>query len=134
MASWRAPKEQRYFDGYHSFLENYGYSNGNLRREAYYYNAWGNESSTGNWVHFNKARFSHTDGAEGQRVDYEQGVSPDYPDRFYMAAGGYTPTKLTEEDMPLETQSLDLDLTPFEKRVEEALKNEVNYKNHLNKK
>ena len=134
VASWRAPKEQRYFDGYHSFLENYGYSNGNLRREAYYYNAWGNERATGNWVHFNKARFSHTDGAEGQRVDYEQGVSPDFPDKFYMASGGYTPTRLTAEEMDLETESLDLDLTPFKGRVEEALKNEVNYKDHLNTK
>ncbi|SDC67727.1 DUF3472 domain-containing protein [Niabella drilacis] len=124
IASWRAPREKRFFDGFYSFLENYGYTNGQLRREAYYYNAWGVEQATGKWINFNKVRFSNTDGKTGQRVDYEQGVSLKYPDRFYMAAGGYTPTVKTKNEMPVLKTPPSLDLKKFEARVTEALKNE----------
>lgn len=124
VASWRAPKEQRMFNGFYSFIENYGYTNGQLRREAYYYNAWGRENAGGRWVNFNKVRFSNTDGKEGQRVDYEQGVSPDFPDRFYMASGGYTPTVKTANEIPLQQNAPELDLKNFEDRVDQALKNE----------
>lgn len=123
VATWRAPKEQKMFDGFYSFIENYGHSNGQLRREAYYYNAWGREVN-GNWVNFNKVRFSNTDGKDGQRVDYEQGVSTKYKDRFYMASGGYTPTVKTGNETPLAKTRLKLDLALFEKRVTKALRNE----------
>lgn len=125
VASWRAPKETRYFDGFYSFIENYGYSNGWMRREAYYYNCWGKQAHNGDWVSFNKVRFSHTDGKAGQRIDYEQGVAPKYPDRFYMASGGYTPTKLTANEIPLSKQIPVKNLKPFEKRVQGALKEEA---------
>ncbi|MDR2954186.1 MAG: DUF3472 domain-containing protein [Prevotella sp.] len=128
IASWRAPKEKRYFDGFYSFIENYGYTNGQLRREAYYYNAWGHENESGKWINFNKVRFSNTDGKEGQRVDYEQGVSPNHPDRFYMASGGYTPTVKTGDEIPLSESTPQLDLAKFKERVNEALKNETKYK------
>jgi len=128
VATWRAPKEQKVFNGFYSFIENYGYTNGQLRREAYYYNAWGKEDG-GDWVNFNKVRFSNTDGKEGQRVDYEQGVSPKYNDRFYMASGGYTPTIKTGNEIPLSKTPLKIDLKPFEQRVAEALKNEALNKN-----
>lgn len=133
VASWRAPKEQRYFDGYYSFIENYGYPNGQLRREAYYYNAWGHENATDKWINFNKVGFSYTDGREGQRVDYEQGVSPNDPEKFYMAAGGYTLPVQTANEMPVAKESLKIDLAPFKERVDEALKNEIKYKDHLKK-
>lgn len=133
VASWRAPKEQRLFDGFYSFIENYGYTNGQLRREAYYYNAWGREDATGKWVNFNKVRFSNTDGKEGQRVDFEQGVSPKFPDRFYMASGGYTPTLKTANQIPLSVSKVNLDLKPFEDRVALALKNEDQNKDKLKK-
>ncbi len=125
VASWRAPKEQRYFDGFYSFIENYGYTNGWMRREAYYYNAWGKEANTGKWISFNKVGFSHTDGAKGQRIDYEQGVSPDFPNRFYMASGGYGSTKLTESSIPLQTEIPIDNLKLFKKRVQQALKAEA---------
>lgn len=125
VATWRAPKEQRMFDGFYSFLENFGHTNGQLRREAYYYNAWGKEDVSGKWINFNKVRFSNTDGKEGQRVDFEQGVSAKYPDRFYMASGGYTPTLKTANQIPLATKSFNIDLKPFEQRVQQALKNEI---------
>lgn len=128
VASWRAPKEKRYFDGYYSFIENYGYTNGWMRRMAYYYNAWGKQSGGGDWVSFNKVRFSHTDGKPGQRVDYEQGVAPAYPDRFYMASGGYTPTKLTANEIPLARQIPIKDLKPFKQQVQDALREEAKRK------
>lgn len=133
VATWRAPKEQRLFDGFYSFIENYGYTNGQIRREAYYYNAWGREDATGNWINFNKVRFSNTDGKEGQRVDFEQGVSPKYPDRFYMASGGYTPTLKTANQIPLSKSKITIDLKPFEDRIALALKNENQNKDKLKK-
>lgn len=128
VASWRAPGEKKLFDGFYSFIENYGHTNGQLRREAYYYNAWGKEAVTGKWVNFNKVRFSNTDGKEGQRVDYEQGVSPRFPDRFYMASGGYTPTIKTKNEMPLADKNFMLNTKPFADRVLQALENEKNRK------
>jgi len=121
VASWKAPKEMRLFDGFYSFLENFGYTNGQIRREAYYYNAWGFDTKLDKWVNFNKVRFSNTDGKEGQRIDYEQGVSSKFPDRFYMSSGGYTPTVKTADEIPLAKTNFDLDLKPFAQRVEQAL-------------
>lgn len=126
VASWRTPKEKRYFDGFYSFIENYGYTNGWMRREAYYYNAWGKQSGGGDWISLNKVRFSHTDGKPGQRIDYEQGVSPKYPNRFYMASGGYTPTKLTGDEIPPGKVIPIKDLKPFAQQVKEALLKEYN--------
>lgn len=124
VASWRAPQEQHMFSGFYSFIENFSSSNGQLLRKGYYFNAFGREASTGKWLSFNKVRFSHTDGAEGERVDYEQGVAPEYPTRFYMASGGYTPTKLTADEIPLQTNAPAMDLKPFIERVDQAIRNE----------
>ncbi|TKC08335.1 DUF3472 domain-containing protein [Pedobacter polaris] len=125
VATWRAPKEHRMFDGFYSFLENFGYTNGQLRREAYYYNAWGKEAATGKWINFNKVSFSNTDGKVGQRIDFEQGVSAKFADRFYMSSGGYTQTVKTANEIPLASKSFVIDLKPFEERILLALKNEV---------
>jgi hypothetical protein len=122
MATWRAPKEQRNFDGFYSFLENFGYSNGQLQRQAEYYNAWAKESASGNWVHLNKVTYSNTDGAVGQRVDFEQGVSPTNTNRFYMSSGGYTPTiKTAVNTVPLSTTPPNVPLTTLSARVDQAL-------------
>lgn len=134
VASWRAPRDNRYFEGFHSFIENYGFTNGQFRREAYYYNAWGRENATGKWVNFNKVRFSNTDGKEGQRVDYEQGVSQEYLDRFYMSSGGYTPTVKTADEIPLSTTPPELEISKFSDRVDKALANEHVYKESIKRK
>lgn len=130
VASWRAPQEQRLFNGFYSFIENFSSSNGQLLRKGYYFNAFGREISTGKWLSFNKVRFSHTDGTEGERVDYEQGVAPEYPNRFYMASGGYTPTKLTADEIPLQTNAPSMELKPFIERVDQALINEKKMSNN----
>lgn len=133
VATWRAPHEQRMFDGFYSFIENYGYTNGQISRKAYYYNAWGKEDATGKWINFNKVGFSNTDGAEGQRMDYEQGVAPEYPERFYMASGGYTPTLKTANEIELSKNAPQFDISTFEKRVDQALKNESKYRDTIKK-
>lgn len=129
IASWRAPKENRYFDGFHSFIENYGFSNGQKRRMAEYFNAFAFEKDSGEWISMNKVSFSHTDGKEGQRVDYEQGVSSLHKDRFYMASGGYTPTIKTNNEISYAEDGPDVDFGPLKERVEKALQNEQDQKN-----
>lgn len=137
VASWRAPvmepaKEKSMFDGFHSFLENYGWRNGQIARKGYYYNAFGREYGSDRWVHLNKASFSNTDGKTGQRIDFEQGVSEEHPDKFYMLSGGYGKTKKTSTTLPLITDFpylQNLDLTPFNQRVDEALVAEAALKN-----
>lgn len=130
IATWRRPYVSSYDTGFHSFLENYGWTNGHLPRKAYYYNTFGRNVSTGQWVNFNKASFSHTDGSTGQRVDYEQGVAEEEPTKFYMLSGGYNKTKLTATQLPVQPLPAELGdpdfLMPFNARVEEALEAEKN--------
>lgn len=80
---------------------------------AEYFNAYGYDYEEGRWVNLNKVRFSNTDGKKGQRVDYEQGVSPLHPSRFYMASGGYTPTVKTDDELPLANTPPTVDLNNF---------------------
>ncbi|MDR1584739.1 MAG: DUF3472 domain-containing protein [Prevotellaceae bacterium] len=130
IASWRCPvmpKGKDMFDGFYSFIENYGYRNGQIFRKAYYYNTFGRDEKSGAWQHFNKVRFSNTDGKEGQRIDYEQGVAPEAPDKFYMSSAGYKTTVKTGTEVPLIENFpylRNLDLKPFESRVNKALKAE----------
>jgi len=121
IATWRAPKDSRYFDGFYSFIENFGFTNGQKRREAQYFNSWAREHVSGNWVHLNKASFSNTDGAIGQRVDFEQGVMPSNSNRFYMSSGGYTPTLKTENTVTLQTGGPSLDIVSLNARIDQAL-------------
>lgn len=122
IATWRAPKDQRYFDGFYSFLENFGHRNGQLRREAEYFNSWAKESASGNWVNLNKVSYSNTDGAVGQRVDFEQGISPLNSARFYMSSGGYTPTiKTVSNTLPLSSTPPAVTLSTLSDRVDQAL-------------
>lgn len=133
VATWRAPHESRTFDGFYSFIENFGFTNGQFPRKAYYYNAWGREDKTGNWINFNKVRFSNTDGRVGERADYEQGVAPEFPDRFYMASGGYTPTLKTANEIPLSTTPPALDINQFSERVDHALSQEAKHRQAVKK-
>jgi hypothetical protein len=90
MASWQAPREKRFFDGFHSFVENFGRPTGQMARKADFYNMWGRRADNGQWMEFNKAKLTHTDGDSDSRSDYEGGISPTAPTRFYMSSGGYT--------------------------------------------
>lgn len=130
VASWRVPllpKKMDMFDGFYSFLENYGWRNGQIRRKGYYYNAFGRQTGKTSWTHFNRVTFGNTDGDMGQRIDYEQGVAPEDPTKFYMVSAGYGETKKTGQTVPLITNFSyleELDMTPFIERVDKALENE----------
>ena len=128
IATWSRPFVDTYFDGFHSFLENYGWSNGHLARKGYYYNSFGRKVNDGRWVHFNRGTFGNTDGKEGQRVDIARGVAPEAPEKFYMLSGGYGPNVTVKEDTaPLiadPAEILPADLTPFIQRVDAALVND----------
>ncbi|MDL2223963.1 DUF3472 domain-containing protein [Bacteroidales bacterium OttesenSCG-928-M06] len=138
IASWRTPvkkNDKAMFDGYHSFLENYGWERGQAPRKAYYYNTYAHELGSKEWIHLNRASYSNTDGGEGQRIDFEQGVDSAEPDKFYMLSGGYgqtvkTPTKSVPYIKPEDNPAIkNLDLTPFIERVNEALAKEAASKN-----
>lgn len=132
ISTLRLPNKISYFDSWYSFLENFGYQNGQIKRYAYYYNAFAHTVSNtsypeGRWVSFNQVNFGNTDGATGQRVDFEQGRSDDRPNAFYMASGGYGNTVKKHNTIPLQSDKsvvTSLDLTQFLKRVDEAVEKE----------
>jgi hypothetical protein len=140
IASWRRPFVNNYQEGTGSFLENFGWSNGHLVRKGYYYNTWAHNATTNTWNHFNHCYGSNTDGATGQRIDYEHGISTDseHTDKFYMLSGGYGNTKKQSSyTLPLKTIDQfpylkNLDLKPFADRVDQALVAEQELKDLLN--
>ena len=135
ISTLRLPNKVSYFDSWYSFLENYGYQNGQVKRDAYYYNAFAHEQSSnplspGRWISFNQVNFGNTDGATGQRVDFEQGKSPnsEIPNYFYMSTGGYANAKKQyASQIPLQTDKSvveSLDLNKFLERVDLAVAKE----------
>jgi hypothetical protein len=125
IATWRRPFVDTYFNAFHSFLENYGWTNGHLTRKGYYYHPFGKRADNGEWVHFNRGTFGNTDGKPGQRVDYVQGIAPEDPAKFHLLSGGYIPNgKASEATVPLITTPeaiVPTDLTPFIQRVDAAV-------------
>jgi hypothetical protein len=133
ISTLRLPNKVTYFDSWYSFLENYGYSNGQVKRFAYYYNAYAHEQSydqakPGRWINFNQVNFGNTDGAAGQRVDFEQGRLPENSNYFYMSTGGYANApKKNAATINLQTDKSvveSLDLSKFLGRVDEAIRKE----------
>ncbi|RAJ87615.1 uncharacterized protein DUF5077 [Chitinophaga dinghuensis] len=123
MASWKAPRETRYFDGYYSFLENFGPGNGQQTRKALYGNAWG-KIAGGDWVSFNRARMTYTDGAPGQRCDYAGGQDAKQKDLFYMSSGGYSATQYNQfTTVPKGNKIPVTDLKQLEAQVDHAINN-----------
>ncbi|WP_215223135.1 DUF3472 domain-containing protein [Echinicola shivajiensis] len=125
MATWRAPKEQRYFDGFYSFLENFGNRNGQEVRMAHYYNMWGKEVN-GDWINFNRARMTHTDGVPEGRDDYAGGLAQGNSNLFYMSSGGYTHAEEQKTSVgDIQANAPDADLSLLDNRVDEAIANQV---------
>ena len=133
ISTLRLPNKVSYFDSWYSFLENYGYQNGQIKRHAYYYNAFAHEQSydpakPGRWMSFNQVNFSNTDGSTGQRMDFEQGRLPENPYYFYMSSGGYANATVKKENTTtLQADKLiveSLDLEQFLNRVDEAVAKE----------
>ena len=80
------------------------------------------------YINFNQVNFGNTDGASGQRVDFEQGRLPENSNYFYMSTGGYanapkknaSTTNLQTDKSVVES----LDLSKFLERVDEAIRKE----------
>jgi hypothetical protein len=87
ISSWRAPKEGGYLRGLHSFSENFGGSNGELRRKALYGDQWA-RTADGQWHELTAASFSHDPTGKADRLDRFMGVESG---QFFLSHGGFTP-------------------------------------------
>jgi hypothetical protein len=87
ISSWRAPKDGSYMRGFYSFSENFGGSNGHLRRKALYGNQW-IRTDKGEWIELTIATFSHDGTGRADRLDRFMGVENG---QFFLSNGGFIP-------------------------------------------
>ena len=114
ISSWKAPQDGAYLHGLYSFSENFGGSNGHLRRKALYGNQW-IRTADGQWSEITTASFSHDATGKTDRFDRFMGVEDgqfflsnggfipgftEYGQRFNRAAGGAAPVDFTRPDLP----------------------------------
>jgi hypothetical protein len=85
ISSWKAPKDGGYLHGLYSFSENFGGSNGHLRRKALYGNQWFH-TSDGQWHEQTTATFSHDPTGKADRLDRFMGVEDG---EFFLSNGGF---------------------------------------------
>lgn len=85
ISSWKAPKEGGYLRRLHSFSENFGGSNGYLRRKALYGNQW-MRGADGQWLELTTASFSHDPTGKADRLDRFMGVENG---QFFLSHGGF---------------------------------------------
>lgn len=108
ISSWKAPKDGGYLRSLYSFNENFGGSNGELRRKARFGNQW-LHTAEGQWHEQTTARFSHDPTGQGDRLDRFMGVEDG---QFFLSNGGFISgfTKYGELFTRPPTGSLPLDL------------------------
>jgi hypothetical protein len=87
IASFKAPKDGGYLHGLYSFSENFGGSNGHLRRKAFYGNQW-LRTADGQWHEQTVATFSHDPTGKSARLDRFMGVENG---QFFLSQGGFIP-------------------------------------------
>lgn len=85
ISSWKAPKEGQYLRGLYSFSENFGGSNGHLRRKALYGNQW-IRTADGRWIELTVASFSHDSTGRSDRLDRFMGIEDG---QFFLSHGGF---------------------------------------------
>ena len=86
IASFRRPKTDRHLTGFHSFLENFADTTGNIGRRGHYANQWVRAPS-GTWYPIAAARFTGDATASGgHRLDYAGGIDGD---GFFLRNCGY---------------------------------------------
>ena len=85
VSSWKAPKDGGWLRGLYSFSENFGGSNGNLRRKALFGNQW-LRTSEGQWIEVTTAGFSHDPTGRRDRLDRFMGVENG---QFFLSQGGF---------------------------------------------
>ena len=95
ISSWNAPQTGSWLHGLYSFSENFGGSNGQLRRKALYGNQW-LRTDDGQWHEITEASFSHDGTGKEDRLDRFMGVENG---RFFLSHGGFVPgfTKFGEK-------------------------------------
>ena len=87
ISSWKAPKDGAYLHGLYSFNENFGGSNGQLRRKARFGNQW-LRTADGQWHEQTTAKFSHDPTGKSDRLDRFMGVEAG---EFFLSNGGFIP-------------------------------------------
>lgn len=86
IAAFKAPKDGKPLRRLYSFLENFGGTNGQVHRKAYFGNQWIRREN-GQWIELTKSNFSYDATAKaGDRLDYGGGAESD---RFYLWNGGF---------------------------------------------
>lgn len=87
ISSWQAPHDGSFLRGLYSFSENFGGSNGHLRRKALFGNQW-LRTSGGEWIEQTTASFSHDGTGKADRLDRFMGVEAG---QFFLSNGGFVP-------------------------------------------
>lgn len=86
IASFLRPQTNTWYEGAHSFLENFYPWEGFKTRKAYYSNLWA-INTNGNWYRLNNARFTTDDiGNREYRLDYQGGFELN---KFYLMHCGF---------------------------------------------
>ena len=86
VASFLRPKTQTHLQGFHSFLENFAPTQGNLQRRAFYGNQWVVDIE-GGWHECTSARFSvDATGGGKHRLDFRGGADGS---RFFLQNCGF---------------------------------------------
>ena len=87
ISSWNAPKTGDWLHGLYSFSENFGGSNGHLRRKALFGNQW-IRTAEGRWIEITTASFSHDGTGKEDRLDRCMGIERG---QFFLSSGGFVP-------------------------------------------
>lgn len=86
IASFKRPKTDTYYRGFHSFLENFSPTHGHLTRSSLHGNQWARDNEN-KWHELTSARFSvDPTGGGGHRLDFAGGKSGS---GFFMKNGGF---------------------------------------------
>jgi hypothetical protein len=95
ISSWKAPGDGGYLRGLHSFSEDFGDANGQLRRKALFGNQWV-RAAEARWLELTQASFSHDPTGRADRLDRFMGVEQG---QFFLSHGGFISgcTKLGEK-------------------------------------
>lgn len=115
IASFRRPRTDRHLTGFHSFLENFLDTTGNVGRRARYANQWVRDTE-GTWHPITTARFTGDATASGgHRLDYAGGLEAG--GFFLRNCGFFTPpvklgTVFTLDTPPAGRPVIDLDALP----------------------
>ncbi|BCX48357.1 nematoblast specific protein [Haloferula helveola] len=115
IASFRRPKTDTHYTGFHSFLENFAPDYGAIGRKALHGNQWARDTE-GEWHELTRARFTADGTARGgHRLDYAGGTEDGV---FFMRNGGFFDERVKfdqwfeRESAPELKPEIDLDKLP----------------------